>query len=149
MHCATNNSNKNTRKASIVRCPDSEFVCGRFSTARSEVLPNLRHAGVFQMSTMFNLGIRYEFKSLWHRRFVKHNYVLSFIHCHGKSVYIVFTVNSSVNAARSSCRRKFHVKGIKLKTFTQGYVISLCARVQGLDLVLGHRHCAQFLARVF
>ena len=46
-------------------------------------------------------------------------------------VYIVFfTVNSSVNTARPSlngiCRRKFHGKGIKLKTFPQGYVISLC-----------------------
>ena len=32
-----------------------------------------------------------------YRRFTKHNYVLSFIHCHGKYVYIVFfffTVNS-------------------------------------------------------
>ena len=50
-------------------------------------------------------------------------------------VYIVFfTVNSSVNAARSSlngvCRRKFHGKGIKLKTFPEGYVISLCDVVQ-------------------
>ena len=36
-----------------------------------------------------------------YRRFEKHNYVLSFIHCHGICVYIVFffTVNSSVNAA--------------------------------------------------
>ena len=25
-----------------------------------------------------------------YRRFVKHNYVLSFIHCHGMCVYIVF-----------------------------------------------------------
>ena len=33
-------------------------------------------------------------------RFEKHNYVLSFIHCHGICVYIVFfTVNSSSNAA--------------------------------------------------
>ena len=28
------------------------FLCGKFSTARLEVLPNLRHAGVFQMSSM-------------------------------------------------------------------------------------------------
>ena len=35
-----------------------------------------------------------------------------------------FTVNGSVNAARSSCRRKFHGKGIKLKTFAPSYVIS-------------------------
>ena len=33
------------------------FLCGQFSTARLEVLPNLRHAGVFQMSTMVNFGI--------------------------------------------------------------------------------------------
>ena len=46
---------------------------------------------------------------LLYTRFVKHNFVLSFIHCNGICVYIVFffTVNSSVNAARSSCRRKF------------------------------------------
>ena len=41
------------------------FLCGKFSTARLEVLPNLRHAGVFQMSTMVNLGIGFQFKSLW------------------------------------------------------------------------------------
>ena len=35
-----------------------------------------------------------------YRRFEKHNYVLSLIHCHGICVVIVFfTVNSSVNAA--------------------------------------------------
>ena len=35
-----------------------------------------------------------------YRRFEKHNYVLSFIPCHGICVYIVFfTVNSSINAA--------------------------------------------------
>ena len=39
------------------------------------------------------------------------------------------TVNSSVNAARSSCRRKFHIKHIKLKTFHRSYVISLCGVV--------------------
>ena len=72
-----------------------------------------------------------------HQRFVKHNYVLSFIHCHGKCVYIVFTVNSSVNASRSSCQRQFHLKGIKLKTFPQGYVISLCARVKVSTLYSG------------
>ena len=41
------------------------FLCGKFSTARLEVLTNLRHAGVFQMSTMVNLGIGFQFKSLW------------------------------------------------------------------------------------
>ena len=35
-----------------------------------------------------------------YRRFEKYNYVLSFIHCYGICVYIVFfTVNSSINAA--------------------------------------------------
>ena len=71
-------------------------------------------------------------------RFVKHNFVLSFIHCNGICVYIVFffTVNSSVNAARSSCRRKFHGKGIELKTFPQGYVISRCGVVVRFSRVL-------------
>ena len=52
-------------------------------------------------------------------------------------IYIVFffffTVNSSVNAARSSLngvyRRKFCGKDIKLKTFPQAYLISLCGVV--------------------
>ena len=62
MHCAANISNE---RASIVRWPDSQFLCGKFSTGRLEVLPNLRHAGVFQMSTMVNFGIGFNFKSLW------------------------------------------------------------------------------------
>ena len=41
------------------------FLCSKFSTARLEVLTNLRHAGVFQMSTMVNLGIGFQIKSLW------------------------------------------------------------------------------------
>ena len=40
-------------RACIVRC----FLCVKFSTVRLEVLPNLRNAGVFQMSTMDNLGL--------------------------------------------------------------------------------------------
>ena len=64
-----------------------------------------------------------------YRHFVKHNYVLSLNYYHG--IYIVFfTVNSSVNAARSSlnaiCQRKLHGKSIQLKTFPQGNVISPC-----------------------
>ena len=59
-------------------------------------------------------------------RFVKHNYVLSFIHCHGMRLHFFFTVKSSVNAPQSSlkgiCWRKFHGKGIKLMTFPQGYI---------------------------
>ena len=41
------------------------FLCGKFSTARLEVLTNLRHAGVFQMSTMVILGIGFQIKRLW------------------------------------------------------------------------------------
>ena len=61
-------------------------------------------------------------------RFVKLNYVLSFIHCHGICVYIVYFYckYSWVNAARSSCRWTFHPME---KTFPQGYVISLCGAV--------------------
>ena len=36
------------------------FLYGKFSTARLEVLPNLRHVAVFQMSTMVNLGIGFQ-----------------------------------------------------------------------------------------
>ena len=36
------------------------FLYGKFSTARLEVLPNLRHVGVFQMSTMVNLGVGFQ-----------------------------------------------------------------------------------------
>ena len=41
----------------IVRCSDSEFSLWQFFSARLEVLPNLRHGGVSQMSTMVNFGI--------------------------------------------------------------------------------------------
>ena len=60
VHCATNNSNKNTGRAAQTQ----SFLCSKFSTAQLEVLPNLRHAGVFQMSAMVNLGIGFQFKSL-------------------------------------------------------------------------------------
>ena len=36
------------------------FLCGKFSTARLEVLPSLRDVGVFQMSMMANLGIEFQ-----------------------------------------------------------------------------------------
>ena len=53
----------------IVRCSDAGFSLWEsfFSTvrARLEVLPNLRHEGVFQMSTMGNGGVGFQFKSLW------------------------------------------------------------------------------------
>ena len=70
MHCATKNSNKNTMKfgewerASFAAYTQS-FLSGKFFTARLEVLTNLSHAGVFQMSTMVNLGVGFKFKSLW------------------------------------------------------------------------------------
>ena len=51
-------------RACIVRCSGSEFFCSKFSTARLEVLPNLRHAGDFQMSTMVNFGIGFQ-DGLW------------------------------------------------------------------------------------
>ena len=65
VHSATNNSNKNTGKFASFAAQTQSFLCGKFSTARLEVLPNLRHAGVFQMSTMVNLGIGFQFKSPW------------------------------------------------------------------------------------
>ena len=63
-HCATNKSNKNTGKFASLAAKTQIFLCSKFSTARLEVLPNLRHAGVFQMSTMVNLGMGSQFKSL-------------------------------------------------------------------------------------
>ena len=36
------------------------FLYGKFSIARLEVLPNLRHVRVFQISTMVNLGIGFQ-----------------------------------------------------------------------------------------
>ena len=36
------------------------FLYGKFSTARLEVLPSLRHVAVFQMITMVNLGIAFQ-----------------------------------------------------------------------------------------
>ena len=68
MHYAMNNSNKKTGKfggSASFAAQTQSFLCGKFSTARLEVLPNLRHAGVFQMSTMVNLGIGFQFKSLF------------------------------------------------------------------------------------
>ena len=79
VHCATfyqnalrykQLKNNNTRKfggwerASFAAQTQS-FLCGKFSTARLEVLRNLRHAGVFQISTMLILGTGFQFKSLW------------------------------------------------------------------------------------
>ena len=35
----------------------ASFLCGKFSSARLEILPNLRYTGIFQMSTTVNLEI--------------------------------------------------------------------------------------------
>ena len=64
VHSATNNSNKNMGKFASFAAQTQSFLCSKFSTARLEVLPNLRHARAFQMSTMVNLGIGFQFKRL-------------------------------------------------------------------------------------
>ena len=139
----------------IVRAQTQSFLCGKFSTARLEVLPNLRHAGVFQMSKMVNFGIgltrrwafalrlckitgdiqipdkvTHTFSVVLRRRgasvlwSIKYMFFRSFTrHCPWNSFTLFFflAVNSSVYAARSSsngaCRRIFHGKCIKSKTF--------------------------------
>ena len=45
---------------SVFAAQTQSFLCGKFSTARLEVLPNLRHVGVAQMSTTVNLGIGFQ-----------------------------------------------------------------------------------------
>ena len=67
MHCATNNFyfKIKTRGSSVGKSVHrslltQSFLCGKLSTARLEVLTNLRHAGVFQMNTMVNLGIGFQ-----------------------------------------------------------------------------------------
>ena len=65
-----------------------------------------------------------------YRRFGKHNYVLSFIHCHGMLVYIVFLLLIArlmwlaiILPAEVSWKRH------EIKDFSQDYVISLCGVV--------------------
>ena len=65
-----------------------------------------------------------------YRRFEKHNYVLSFIHCHGICVYIVFSLLIArlmrlaiILPAEVSWKRN------KIKTFPQHYVDRLCSVV--------------------
>ena len=71
VHCATfyqnalcHNSHKNTR-----RFGGWEHALFTAQTQESSLwkifLPHLRYAGVFQMSTMVNLGIGFQIKSLW------------------------------------------------------------------------------------
>ena len=45
-----------SRERASFAAQTQSFLCGIFSTVRLEVLPNLRHGRVFQMSTMVNLG---------------------------------------------------------------------------------------------
>ena len=45
------------RERAMFATQTHSFLCGKFSIARLEVLPNSRHAGVFQMSTMVDLEI--------------------------------------------------------------------------------------------
>ena len=56
-----NNSNKNTRK--FGRFSDLEFSLWRIFYSKVRGLTNFKHAGVFQMSTIVNLGIGFQFKS--------------------------------------------------------------------------------------
>ena len=59
MHCATNNSNKNTKfgwwERTSFAAKTQRFLCGKFSPSRLEVLTNLRHAGLLQLRTTVNL----------------------------------------------------------------------------------------------
>ena len=65
-----------------------------------------------------------------YRRFEKHNYVLSFIHCHGMPVYIVFfTVNTSINVLAIILPAEVSLKRHYIKDFSQDYVSSLCGVV--------------------
>ena len=65
-----------------------------------------------------------------YRRFEKHNYVLSFIHCHGICVYIVFLLLIArlmrlAIILPAEVSRKSH----EIKDFSRNYVISLCGVV--------------------
>ena len=63
-----------------------------------------------------------------YRRCEKHNYVFSFIHCHGIYVYIVFSllIARLMRLAIILPAEVSWLRGIKRKTFPEYYVISLC-----------------------
>ena len=65
-----------------------------------------------------------------YRRFEKHNYVLSFIHCHGICVYIVFLLLIA-RLMRLAIILPAEVSGkrYEIKDFSLAYVISLCGVV--------------------
>ena len=52
-------------RACIVRCSDSEFSSWQIFNSTVRGLTRFKTRGVFQMSTMVNLGIGFQFKSLW------------------------------------------------------------------------------------
>ena len=66
-----------------------------------------------------------------YRRFEKHNYVLSFIHCHGICVYIVFFLLLIARLMRLAIILPAEVSWTRhyIKDFSQDYVISLCGVV--------------------
>ena len=57
-----------------------------------------------------------------YRRFVKHNCVVLFIHCHGMRLHCVFTFNSSVNAA-AEVPWKRHNSGYHKHTPSGGFFL--------------------------
>ena len=55
---------KHDEERALFAAQTQSFLRRKISTARLEVLTNLRHAGLFQMSTIVNLGIGFQIKSL-------------------------------------------------------------------------------------
>ena len=65
-----------------------------------------------------------------YRRFETHNYVLSFIHCHGRCVYIVFSLLiARFMRPAISLPAEVSWKRNKMKDFTIHYVGSHCGVV--------------------
>ena len=65
-----------------------------------------------------------------YRRFEKHNYVFSFIHCHGMCVYIVFSLLIA-RLMRLAIILPAEVlwKRNEIKPFPENYVVSFCGVV--------------------
>ena len=65
-----------------------------------------------------------------YRRFEKHNYALSFIHCHGICVYIVFLqLIAQLMRLAIILPAEVSWKRHKIKDFSHSYIISLCGVV--------------------
>ena len=65
-----------------------------------------------------------------YRRFEKHNYVLSFPHCHGICVYIVFLpLIARLMRLAIILPAEVSRKRNQIKDFSQSYVISFCGVV--------------------